>query len=74
VRTLVWLLIEEIASVGERVLGGWWMIVGGRPAHGEQFGGGFAMARHLAVNSGHERYISFFLPQLVFRFRDDTGL
>ena len=36
------------------------------------FGTGLPMARRLAVDSGYERYISNFRPQVVFRFRGDT--
>jgi len=36
-------------------------------------GARLTMARH-AVNSGNKRYISIFLLQLVFRFRDDIHL
>ena len=41
VRTLVRLLVEQIAPVGEWIVGGWRTAVGVRPALGERFGGRF---------------------------------
>ena len=58
VRTLVRYLIEEIAPVGERIVGGWRTAVGVRPALGERLRGrsghGEALGGEFRIGAIHE--------------------
>jgi len=54
VQTLVRLLIQQMAPVGEQVIGGERRAVCARPARGGRFGDRLTMAGRLAVGLGHE--------------------
>ena len=72
VRTLARLFIEEIAPVGERIIGGWSTAAGVRIALGERFGGRFghgeALRGEFRIGAIHE---VFSFSRLYFVFGMD---
>ena len=72
VRTLVRHLIEQIAPVGERIVGGWRTAVGVRPALCERFGGRFghgeALGGEFGIGATHQ---VFSFGRLYFVFGMD---